>query len=72
MVVTDVVMPGMTGKDLVVKLKSMRPDIKVLYTSGYTDTAIVHHGILNPDVAFLQKPFTVKNLAQKVREVINS
>jgi two-component system, cell cycle sensor histidine kinase and response regulator CckA len=72
MVVTDVVMPGMTGKDLVVKLQSMRPDIKVLYTSGYTDNAIVHHGILNPDVAFLQKPFTAKNLAQKVREVIDS
>jgi YesN/AraC family two-component response regulator len=72
LVLTDVVMPGMGGKALVSQLKATRPSIKVLYVSGYTDNAIVHHGILDSDVDFLQKPFTVDNLARKVREVINS
>jgi two-component system cell cycle sensor histidine kinase/response regulator CckA len=72
LVLTDVVMPNMNGGDLVRRLRSGRPDIKVLYASGYTDNAIVHHGMLDADVAFLLKPFSVKNLAQKVREVIDN
>ncbi len=72
LVLTDVIMPGMSGKDLVSKLKATRPGIKAFYISGYTDNAIVHHGILDPGIAFLQKPFTAENLARKVREVLNS
>jgi len=71
LVVTDVIMPGMSGNELVAQLKSDRPQIEALYISGYTDKAIVHHGILDSGVAFLQKPFTVEGLAHKVREVID-
>ncbi len=72
LVITDVIMPEMNGKDLVAQLENGRPQIKVLYISGYTDNAIVHHGILDSGIAFLQKPFTVLNLARKVREVLDS
>jgi two-component system, cell cycle sensor histidine kinase and response regulator CckA len=72
LVLTDVVMPGISGRTLVARLESVQPGIKSLFISGYTDTAIVNHGILDSKVAFLQKPFTVQSLARKVREVINS
>ncbi len=72
LVVTDVVMPGISGKTLVSRLESERPGIKSLYISGYADNAIVDHGILDSNIAFLQKPFTVQGLAQKVRETINA
>jgi two-component system, cell cycle sensor histidine kinase and response regulator CckA len=72
LILTDVVMPGISGRTLVTRLESMRPGIKSLFMSGYTDNAIVDHGILDSKVAFLQKPFTVQSLAHKVREVINS
>jgi PAS domain S-box-containing protein len=72
LVLTDVVMPGMSGKELVSQLEALRPGIKALYISGYTDNAIVHHGTLDSAVAFLQKPFAVGSLAGKVREVIDS
>jgi two-component system, cell cycle sensor histidine kinase and response regulator CckA len=71
LVLTDVVMPGISGSTLVVRLRAKQPDIRALYISGYTDNAIVHHGILDANIAFLQKPFTVDGLLRKVREVLN-
>jgi two-component system, cell cycle sensor histidine kinase and response regulator CckA len=72
LILTDVIMPGISGNILVARVKNIRPGIKALYVSGYTDNAIVHHGILDSNLAFLQKPFTTDGLARKVREVINS
>jgi DNA-binding NtrC family response regulator len=72
LVVTDVVMPGMSGSALVSQLEVVRPGIKALYISGYTDNAIVHHGILDSHIAFLEKPFSPNNLASKVREVLQA
>lgn len=71
LLITDVVMPGMGGRDLVERLAPSRPGLKVLYVSGYTDEAIVQHGVLDPDVHFVQKPFTPSGLAHKVREVLD-
>jgi two-component system cell cycle sensor histidine kinase/response regulator CckA len=72
LVLTDVIMPGMSGGELVSKLESIRPGSKVLYVSGYTTDTVVHHGVLDSGVAFLQKPFSVNGLVSKVREVIES
>jgi CheY-like chemotaxis protein len=71
LILTDVVMPGMSGRKLVDGLKEIHPEIKVLYMSGYTDNAILHHGILEPGINFIQKPFTVESLHRKVREVLD-
>jgi CheY-like chemotaxis protein len=70
--VTDVVMPGIGGRELAKKLLAKRPATKVLYLSGYTEDAIATQGALTPGTAFLQKPFTLQNLAKKVREVLRS
>ena len=71
LLLTDVVMPGIGGRELAELLQPMRPEIKVIYMSGYTDDAIVHHGILTPGVNFLEKPFTMDGLAKKVREALD-
>jgi two-component system, cell cycle sensor histidine kinase and response regulator CckA len=72
LLVTDVIMPQMGGKSLAGHLRRMRPGLKVLYTSGYTDDMIAHHGVLEAEVAFLQKPFTLVALAHKVRAVLDA
>jgi response regulator RpfG family c-di-GMP phosphodiesterase len=71
LVVTDVVMPQMGGKMLADKLKILRPNIKILFTSGYTDRSIVDHGVLEEGINFLQKPFALDVLARRVREVLD-
>jgi two-component system cell cycle sensor histidine kinase/response regulator CckA len=70
--ITDVVMPGIGGRELAKRLLSLRPGISVLYLSGYTEDAVATQGALGPGTAFLQKPFTLQNLAKKVRDVLLS
>jgi two-component system, cell cycle sensor histidine kinase and response regulator CckA len=71
LLVTDVILPEMSGHALAMRMVTERPAMQVLYMSGYTDDAIVHHGVLLPDTPFIQKPFTPQALARKVRAVLN-
>jgi two-component system cell cycle sensor histidine kinase/response regulator CckA len=70
LLLTDVVLAQMSGRELVQEVAPMRPEMKVLYMSGYTDEAIVQHGVLQPGTWFLQKPFTTQSLLRKLREVL--
>jgi PAS domain S-box-containing protein len=70
LILTDVVMPGLSGRELADRLKTLRPGIKVLFMSGYTDDTIVQHGVLRREAEFIQKPFSPDELAIKVREVL--
>jgi two-component system cell cycle sensor histidine kinase/response regulator CckA len=72
LLLTDVVMPEFSGAELARKLAESRPTLRVLYMSGYTDEAIIHHGVLAANIAYLQKPFTPEVLAAKVKEVLSS
>jgi two-component system cell cycle sensor histidine kinase/response regulator CckA len=67
---TDVVMPGASGPELTRRLIEQRPALRVIYMSGYTEEAIVHHGVVKPGVAFLNKPFTFESLGQAIRDVL--
>jgi len=71
MLITDVVMPHLSGPELATKLSAERTDLKILFISGYTDDTVFRHGVLEGGVAFLQKPFNLKALAQKIREVLS-
>jgi PAS domain S-box-containing protein len=71
LLLTDVVMPGISGREIATQISAQRPDMKVIFVSGYTPNAIVHHGMLDEDLNFLQKPFNTVTLTHKVREVLN-
>ena len=71
-VVTDAVMPGLGGLDLIRAMRALRPDIRVLLMSGYTDDEMTRRGILTPELTFLPKPFDVNDLLQRVREVLDA
>jgi YesN/AraC family two-component response regulator len=71
LVITDVVMPQMSGKVMAEWVKIIFPDIRILFTSGYTDEAIAQHGVLEEGVAFLPKPYTPVALTRKVREMLD-
>jgi two-component system, cell cycle sensor histidine kinase and response regulator CckA len=71
LVITDVIMPLMGGKVMAEWLKTSYPDLKILFTSGYTDDAITHHGVLEPEVEFLPKPYTPATLTRKVRDLLD-
>jgi PAS domain S-box-containing protein len=70
LLMTDMVMPGIGGRELAERVQAARPDIKVLYMSGYTDSAVVHQGVLGTDAPLLQKPFTLATLTVKLREIL--
>ncbi len=72
LLVTDVVMPGLGGRDLVARVRDTHPDLRVLFVSGYTEEGVRRHGVLDTESAFLEKPFTAERLSQKVREILDT
>jgi len=72
LLMTDVVMPGMNGRDLAERLLGLHPEMKVLFTSGYTADVVVHHGVLEKNLNFIGKPYTPQSLARKMREVLDT
>jgi PAS domain S-box-containing protein len=71
LLLTDVIMPGMNGRELATRLAGLRPEARVIFMSGYTDDAVTRHGVLEPGSTYLQKPFTPDAIARKVREVLD-
>jgi DNA-binding NtrC family response regulator len=72
LLITDVVMPRMGGPQLAARLADGRPDMKVLFVSGYAENTVLQHGMIDVNTRFLQKPFSLKSLARKVREVLET
>jgi CheY-like chemotaxis protein len=72
LVLTDVVLPGINGRDLATRIAQVRPEAEILYTSGYTDDAVLRHGVLDKAVHFIAKPYTVAELRRKIRELLDS
>jgi two-component system cell cycle sensor histidine kinase/response regulator CckA len=72
LLLTDVVMAGMSGTELRDRINVLRPDIKVLFMSGYTSDVIVTHGVLKEGIHFIQKPFRIEDLSQKIAEILGS
>lgn len=71
LLVTDVIMPGMNGRDLAYQIQAIYPDIKTIFISGYTSNVIAHRGVLDEGVNFLQKPFSIRDLGVKVRATLD-
>jgi DNA-binding NtrC family response regulator len=71
LLLTDVIMPGLNGRELYERLRDSYPSLKVIYMSGYTDDVIAHHGILEEGFDFIQKPFSINNLTDKLRKVLD-
>ena len=72
LLVTDVVMPKMNGREVARQAQALLPDLKVLYMSGYTDDAIAQHGVLESGVHFIEKPFTSRSIAEQIRKILDS
>ena len=72
LLLTDVIMPGMNGRELAQRISEIRPNVKILYMSGYTENVIGHNGMLDAGVRLLQKPFNLRDLRSKVREVLDA
>ena len=72
LILTDVIMPGESGKNIADKILQLFPGIPVIFMSGYTDDAIVHHGVLDKNTNFIQKPFSIIALVQKIRNILDN